>query len=184
MAPKGDCDDSVCTSIPQDLDFMSSDEALEADRPLSKRNKSFTHSEPNQQSILQKTSLPQYASCTDLDMTEDEGDVSEVAHVHSAVKGQVPCPRLLTFEPQHNRSVVIGWSPPDVKANFITSYQVIIDSSVHANVPVDEVNGLKATINNLDLSHRDAARTEHSKRGLDDVCSACWGWFRAVPIFL
>ena len=30
----GDCDDSVCTSIPQDLDFMSSDEALEADRPL------------------------------------------------------------------------------------------------------------------------------------------------------
>ena len=86
-------------------------------------------------------------------MTEDEGNVSEVAHVHSAVKGQVPCPRLLTFEPQHNRSVVIGWSPPDVKANFITSYQVIIDSSVHANVPVDEVNGLKATINNLDLSY-------------------------------
>ena len=30
----GDCDDSVCTSIPQDLDFMSSDEGLDDDRHL------------------------------------------------------------------------------------------------------------------------------------------------------
>lgn len=133
----GDCDDSVCTSIPQDLDFMSSDEALEADKPL--RKSGFS------ENILQKTSLPQYASCTDLDMTEDE-DGSELA-----LKGQIPCPRLLTFEPQHNRSVVVGWSPPEVKANLINSYQVIVDSSVYCTVKATDLH--KATINNLDLTY-------------------------------
>ena len=135
----GDCDDSICTSIPQDLDFMSSDEM--DDKPVSSRkNKSEP---PVQSSALQKTPLlPQYASCTDLDMTEDE-DGSDF------IKG-IPSPRLLTFEPQQNRSVVIGWSPPEIKPNLISAYQVIIDSSLHATVkPTD----LKATVNNLDLSY-------------------------------
>ena len=147
----GDCDDSVCTSIPQDLDFMSSDEMDNPDdskKPM--RNKKFSSSssamsEAQSTSTLQKTQplLPQYASCTDLDMTEDEDGAEMV------IKG-IPCPRLLTFEPQQNRSVVIGWSPPDVKSNLINAYQVIIDSSVHATVkPTD----LKATVNNLDLSY-------------------------------
>ena len=140
----GDCDDSVCTSIPQDLDFMSSDEMDDNSKPV--RTKKFSvPSEPvAKNSTLQKSQplLPQYASCTDLDMTEDE-DGAEI------IKG-IPSPRLLTFEPQQNRSVVIGWSPPEVKSNLINAYQVIIDSSLHATV---KPNDLKATVNNLDLSY-------------------------------
>ena len=58
---------------------MSSDEGLEVDRPLRQKNKSFTKTEI--QPVLQKNLLPQYASCTDLDMTEDEADgpISELA---------------------------------------------------------------------------------------------------------
>lgn len=139
----GDCDDSVCTSIPQDLDFMSSDEGL--DEPSSAATvRKKDQKQPMQ--MPQKTSLPQYASCTDLDMTEDEDGGGEM------LKGQVPCPRLLTFEPQHNRSVVVGWSPPDIKASLIVSYQVIVDSSVYCNVKATSTD-LKATIANLDLSY-------------------------------
>ena len=139
----GDCDDSVCTSIPQDLDFMSSDE-MDAPDDTKKPKKKFSLPEPST-STLQKSQplLPQYASCTDLDMTEDEDGAEMV------IKG-IPCPRLLTFEPQQNRSVVIGWSPPDVKSNLINAYQVIIDSSLHATVKATD---LKATVNNLDLSY-------------------------------
>ena len=50
---------SVCTSIAQDLDFISSDEGYEESR------KYFTS---------RKATLSHYASCTDLDMTEDEAD--------------------------------------------------------------------------------------------------------------
>ena len=50
----GDCDDSVCTSIPQDLDFISSDEGSE-DR-IQTHATSYQH---------RKTDiLPRYASCT------------------------------------------------------------------------------------------------------------------------
>ena len=89
----GDCDDSVCTSIPQDLDFMSADEAIEADhKPLRKT------SLPADELSKARATLPQYASCTDLDMTEDDEDQDL-----ELKGGQVPCPRHLTFEPQQNR---------------------------------------------------------------------------------
>ncbi len=119
---------------------MSSDEALVSD----------TEQKPRK-SVLTKTSLPQYASCTDLDMTEDEYEASPEINLKA-----VPCPRLLTFEPQLNRSVIIGWSPPEVKASLIGSYQLILDSNVFCTVK----NGLshneeplKATIPNLDLGY-------------------------------
>ena len=139
----GDCDDSVCTSIPQDLDFMSADEGMEPDskpirkssQPLPVANNDFSKS---------WATLPQYASCTDLDMTEDDDD-QELG----LKGGQVPCPRHLTFEPQQNRSVVIAWSPPEIKAHLICSYQVIVDSTLYTAVK----GTLKTTINNLDLSY-------------------------------
>lgn len=119
---------------------MSSDEGLEEPSNISRPKKDLKQSMP-----VAKTLLPQYASCTDLDMTEDE-ESGEM------LKGQVPCPRLLTFEPQHNRSVVIGWSPPDIKASLIMSYQVIVDSSVYCNVQASATD-FKASIANLDLSY-------------------------------
>jgi hypothetical protein len=51
----GDCDDSVCTSIPQDLDFISADEGVE-DKIVMPPTLSF---QPKKADIL-----PRYASCT------------------------------------------------------------------------------------------------------------------------
>ena len=51
--------DSVCTSIAQDLDFISSDEGVEeCGRYFSSRKATLSH----------------YASCTELDLTEDESE--------------------------------------------------------------------------------------------------------------
>jgi hypothetical protein len=97
----GDCDDSVCTSIPQDLDFMSSDEAIIEEEISNKRSSKLsktTYDAP----VMRKTSLPQYASCTDLDMTEDELEAGDVS-INSSLRGSVPCPKQITFEPQQNR---------------------------------------------------------------------------------
>ena len=47
------------------------------------------------------------------------------------------------------RSVVIAWSPPEIKAHLICSYQVIVDSSLYTAVK----GSLKTTIGNLDLSY-------------------------------
>ena len=86
----GDCDDSVCTSIPQDLDFISSDEGVDeppsnggdaaAPRYFTKKLSSSgsTMSPPSSKGILSSSNnlLPMYASCTDLEMTEDEGEMT------------------------------------------------------------------------------------------------------------
>ena len=82
----GDGDDSVCTSIAQDLDFISSDEGQE------ECQKYFTS---------RKATLSHYASCTDLDITEDEGE-------GQADTDHVAAPKHLTLETQLNRSFVIG----------------------------------------------------------------------------
>lgn len=172
----GDCDDSVCTSIPQDLDFMSSDEGLEADTPL-KKAKSQQQPQPVH---IHKVSLPQYASCTDLDMTEDE-DGPEAAAAVIGLKGQVPCPRLLTFEPQQNRSIVIAWSPPETKANHISAYQLIVDSGLYATLKASDFpsNNFKATITNLDLSfiHRISVKavTKDQKASNEAGCTMVIG---------
>ena len=99
----GDGDDSVCTSIAQDLDFISSDEGYEDSK------KYFSS---------RKATLSHYASCTDLDMTEDEADAGD-----DSVDFVSP-PKHLTLETQLNKSFVIGWSPPECPATYIDHYQV------------------------------------------------------------
>merc|ERR1719282_1441409 len=76
----GDGDDSVCTSIAQDLDFMSSDEgAEECQKYFSSRKATLSH----------------YASCTDLDITEDESE-----NPQSTSSDYVAPPKQLTIETQ------------------------------------------------------------------------------------
>jgi hypothetical protein len=126
----GDGDDSICTSIPQDLDFISSDEGLEEQRES--RGKYFTS---------RKATLSQYyASCTDLDMTEDECGLES-----SSTSDYIPPPKHLTLETQLNRSLLVGWTAPDCPAGLIESYQVLLDGEVQATVKASEGN-LKAAI--------------------------------------
>ena len=134
--------DSVCTSIAQDLDFISSDEGYEESR------KYFTS---------RKATLSHYASCTDLDMTEDEADGAG-----SDAGDWVAPPKHLTLETQLNKSFVIGWSSPDCPAAFIDHYQVIIDGEVKTNVKHAENHAsLKAIVHGYDFGqiHRISVKT-------------------------
>ena len=126
----GDGDDSICTSIPQDLDFISSDEGLEEQRES--RGKYFTS---------RKATLSQYyASCTDLDMTEDECGLDS-----PATSDYIPPPKHLTLETQLNRSLLVGWTASDCPLSLVDSYQVLLDGEVQATVKASEGN-LKAAI--------------------------------------
>ena len=135
----GDGDDSVCTSIAQDLDFISSDEGYE-------ESKKYFSS--------RKATLSHYASCTDLDITEDEAEAAE------ASSDYVSPPKHLTLETQMNKSFVIGWSPPDCNPSFIDLYQVLVDGQVKCNLKSTE-KPLKAVVHGYDFSqsHRISVKT-------------------------
>ncbi len=141
----GGCDDSVCTSVPQDLDFLSSDEAL-TEETLSSRLRKKSSS--TQQPLTKTTSLPQYASCTDLDATEDEeGDG------HAVLSSRIPAPRQLTLEAQHNKALVIGWNPPE--GAQIECYHVMVDGTCQATVNSEgegPTRPMKASLDGVDTS--------------------------------
>ena len=136
----GDGDDSVCTSIAQDLDFISSDEGQE------ECQKYFTS---------RKATLSHYASCTDLDITEDEGEEQEQ---------NVAAPKHLTLETQQNRSFVIGWSLPDPQPSSLDCYEVLVDGEVKSVVKAGD-KALKAIAHGYDFAtvHRISVRTVGAK---------------------
>ena len=139
----GDGDDSVCTSIAQDLDFISSDEGAEESQA-----KYFTS---------RRATLSHYASCTDLDITEDEGDGQEAEHAAA--------PKHLTLETQLNKSFVIGWSPPTNQPSSLDSYQVMVDGEVKEEVKATE-KALKAVAHGYDFGkvHRISVKTVSASR--------------------
>ena len=62
-------------------------------------------------------SLPQYASCTDLEMSDEDNNDANAASAAAAAdssngSGRVPAPRQLTLEALQNKSLVVGWNPP------------------------------------------------------------------------
>ena len=133
--------DSVCTSIAQDLDFISSDEGYEESR------KYFTS---------RKATLSHYASCTDLDMTEDEADKAEAAETGDYVAP----PKHLTLETQLNKSFVIGWTAPECPAASVDHYQVSIDGVVKSTVKHSDA-ALKTVVHGYDFGqiHRISVKT-------------------------
>ena len=132
----------MCTSIAQDLDFISSDEGQE------ECQKYFTS---------RKATLSHYASCTDLDITEDEAE-------SQAETDHVPAPKHLTLETQLNRSFVIGWSHPQPQPTSLDCYQVLVDNEVKEVVKAGE-KLLKAVVHGYDFGavHRISVRTVSTK---------------------
>ena len=152
----GDGDDSVCTSIAQDLDFISSDEGQE------ECQKYFTS---------RKATLSHYASCTDLDITEDEGE-------GQADTDHVAAPKHLTLETQLNRSFVIGWSHPQPQPTSLDCYQVLVDGQVKEVVKAGE-KSLKAVAHGYDFGkvHRISVKTvsANSKSSPEAACTMVVG---------
>lgn len=143
----GDCDDSVCTSVPQDLDFLSSDEtALETDPIRVRIRKSLAQSNDYfSASRKSNPNIPQYASCTDLDLTEDEAEDT------SSALNRTPPPRQLTLEVQQSKALVIGWNPPNYPVQKLECYKIVVDGKEETTVKATDVE-LKAIVTSVDLS--------------------------------
>ncbi|QQP38316.1 Uncharacterized protein FKW44_018862, partial [Caligus rogercresseyi] len=120
----GDCDDSVCTSVPQDLDFISSSDDNEERAPYSRGAVSLNASTP-------------YPNTLHDDEEFEDGARS---------KNALPPPQQLTVEMQLNKSFLVAWNAPgtgededDNKkhkklSGEIASYSVIVDGSLHSSV--------------------------------------------------
>jgi RIMS-binding protein 2 len=50
----------------------------------------------------------------------------------------VPAPKQLTLERQLNKSVLIGWNPPDAPPGAIDSYHVYVDGVLKTTVKATE----------------------------------------------
>ncbi len=154
------------------IDF---DLCLPDDKPMRASKLSSSNKSQNYEPVpIRRTSLPQYASCTDLDLTEDELDNGS----GNDRSKKIPAPRQITFEPLQNKSVVIAWNPPEHKVANVASYQVVVDSNVHSSIKATE-EPLKATITDLDLGliHRVSVKsiTKENRMSNEAACTIVIG---------
>ena len=81
-----------------------------------KKNGGNTYFSAKKSSVA-SLNLPQYASCTDLEMSDEDNNDANAASATAAAEssnssGRVPAPRQLTLEALQNKSLVVGWNPP------------------------------------------------------------------------
>ena len=82
-----------------------------------KKNGGNTYFSAKKSSSSASLNLPQYASCTDLEMSDEDNNDANAASASAAAdssnsSGRVPAPRQLTLEALQNKSLVVGWNPP------------------------------------------------------------------------
>ena len=87
-------------------------------------------------------------SFPDLDYTEDE----ETDAAGSLTEKRVPPPKQLTLETHLNKSLVIGWNPPEnFPAQKIDCFRVVVDGGVRSVVGANET---RATVTGEHRSFR------------------------------
>ena len=76
-----------------------------------KKNGGNTYFSAKKSSVA-SLNLPQYASCTDLEMSDEDNNENNASNADTSKSGRVPAPRQLTLEALQNKSLVVGWNPP------------------------------------------------------------------------
>ena len=65
----------------------------------------------------------------------------------------VPAPRQLTLERQLNKSILIGWTPPDCQLGLIEMYHVYVDGFLRTTVRAsDKTRALVEGVDNARVS--------------------------------
>ncbi|XP_049839036.1 RIMS-binding protein 2-like isoform X8 [Schistocerca gregaria] len=155
-----DCDDSASTNVGQELEFsgheiMPLDEGVYGKQRLSQQEYA-------------------YAELDDILEEEDEEQMGE---------GPVPAPKQLTLERQLNKSVLIGWNPPDnCPPSAIESYHVYVDGVLKTTVKATERT--RALVEGVDSTrpHRISVRsvTPNRRTSRDAACTMVIG--KDVPL--
>ncbi|XP_049839031.1 RIMS-binding protein 2-like isoform X3 [Schistocerca gregaria] len=162
-----DCDDSASTNVGQELEFsgheiMPLDEGVYGKQRLSQQEYA-------------------YAELDDILEEEDEEQMGEGPALFFSVL--VPAPKQLTLERQLNKSVLIGWNPPDnCPPSAIESYHVYVDGVLKTTVKATERT--RALVEGVDSTrpHRISVRsvTPNRRTSRDAACTMVIG--KDVPL--
>ncbi|XP_055604751.1 uncharacterized protein LOC129752985 [Uranotaenia lowii] len=106
---------------------------------------------------------------------DDEADTADADLMFSVL---VPAPKHLTLERQLNKSVLIGWTPPDPPGcNVIESYHVYVDGVLKVTVKATERT--RALVEGVDCNrpHRISVRsvTQNRRTSRDAACTMIIG---------
>ncbi|XP_050317259.1 RIMS-binding protein 2 isoform X10 [Bactrocera neohumeralis] len=130
------------------------------------------------------TSLPSLPPHNPL-LTHTQEDLARLSETHTDlehdqddISDNVPAPKHLTLERQLNKSVLIGWSPPEpVGYNLIDSYHVYVDGVLKVTVKANERT--RALIEGVDSNrpHRISVRsvTQNRQTSRDAACTMIIG---------
>nr|XP_027233664.1 peripheral-type benzodiazepine receptor-associated protein 1-like [Penaeus vannamei] len=162
-----DGDESMSTSVPQDLDFISQDESQLIELAAN------------------QTRHNAYTSYIDLeDIIEEEEETLGEHERRLLVQGkllsrpEIPPPVQLTLERQLNKSILIGWNPPpDAPPGSIESYHVYVNGLLKTTVRASERT--RALVEGVDSTklHRISVRsvTPNRRTSRDAACTMVIG---------
>ncbi|XP_046682775.1 RIMS-binding protein 2 isoform X2 [Homalodisca vitripennis] len=160
-----DCDDSASTNIPQDLDYhqLNSGSAKRKNKRILPGNQEYSK-----------------RIVTDIELVDALDDEEEEAHTG---EGPVPAPKQLTLERQLNKSVLIGWNPPEMATSPpIDCYHVYVDGVLKVTVKATERT--RALVEGVDSNrpHRISVRsvTANRRTSRDAACTMVIG--KDVPL--
>ncbi|KAI5722358.1 hypothetical protein M8J76_007336 [Diaphorina citri] len=163
-------DDSASTSIHQDLDYIHSARIKRGLPSVPGANRS------NEDFTMKRLGQIQDYMLRDI-MEDPEEEDSRSA------EGPVPPPKQLTLERQLNKSVLIGWNPPDnTPSSAIDSYHLYVDGVLKATVKSTERT--RALVEGVDSNrpHRISVRsiTPNRRTSRDAACTMLIG--KDVPL--
>uniref|UniRef100_A0A1A9VBB6 RIMS-binding protein 2 n=1 Tax=Glossina austeni TaxID=7395 RepID=A0A1A9VBB6_GLOAU len=130
------------------------------------------------------TSLPSLPPHNPL-LTHTQEDLARLSETHTDlehdqddISDNVPAPKHLTLERQLNKSVLIGWSPPEPCGyNLIDSYHVYVDGVLKVTIKANERT--RALIEGVDSNrpHRISVRsiTQNRQTSRDAACTMIIG---------
>ncbi|CAL1288405.1 unnamed protein product [Larinioides sclopetarius] len=144
-------DSSVSFSYAQDMEMTVSDDLLHPD--------DFHR-------------MNDYIDLEDIEDMDQDNDDNVVEKNNENFERGVPPPQRLILERQMNKSLLIGWVPPDVKPGKIEGYHVYVDGVPKATIKFSERT--RALIEGVDSSrpHRISVRSI-SNTGLHSKDAAC-----------
>ncbi|XP_071447128.1 uncharacterized protein [Hetaerina americana] len=127
---------------------------------------------PAEEALGKRIAEHSYIDLEDI-MEEDEEGLSEQI---------VPAPKQLTLERQLNKSILIGWNPPDCPPGTIESYHVYVDGVLKTTVKATERT--RALVEGVDSTrpHRISVRsiTPNRRTSRDAACTMMIG--KDIPL--
>ncbi|XP_065571369.1 peripheral-type benzodiazepine receptor-associated protein 1-like isoform X4 [Artemia franciscana] len=166
-----DGDDSVTTTVPRDVQFP-----VEPLPPPVNTN----HNTSNSAQYATDLALAQFNDFLGEEDTSSTGTGEPPESIFLSVL--VPPPRQLTLERQLNKSILIGWNPPEVPSGTIEMYHVYVDGILKTTVKVTERT--RALIDGVDSNrpHRISVRsvTPRRRASLDAACTMVIG--KGAPV--